>query len=51
MTEGRRLQRIGHTARDLVRLRRAIVVLMPSQGQGAPDVAYLLDRSQGYVAG
>jgi len=35
MTEGQRLQRIGRTARDPVKLRRAIVVLMSAQGQGA----------------
>jgi len=51
MTEGRRLQRIGRTARDPVRLRRAIVVLMPAQGQSVPDVAHLLDCSQQYVRG
>jgi hypothetical protein len=33
MTEGQRLQRIGRTTRDPVRLRRAIVVLMSAQGQ------------------
>src|SRR5262249_28145978 len=32
MTEGRRLQRIGRTAKDPVRLRRAVVVLMSAQG-------------------
>jgi len=36
MTEGRRLQRIGRTAGDPVKLRRAIVVLMAAQGQSAP---------------
>ena len=51
MTEGRRLQRIGRTSKDPVRLRRAIVVLMSAQGQSAPDVAYLLDCSQEYVRG
>ena len=35
MTEGRRLQRIGRTAKDPVKVRRAIVVLMSAQGQGA----------------
>jgi hypothetical protein len=39
MTEGQRLQRIGRRARDPVRLRRAIVVLMPAQGQTVPDIA------------
>jgi len=45
MTEGRRLQRIGRTAKDPVRLRRAIVVLMSAQEQSAPDIAHLLDCS------
>ena len=49
MTEGQRLQRIGRTARDPVRLRRAIVVLMSAQGQGVPDIAHLLDCSPEYV--
>jgi hypothetical protein len=39
MTEGRRLQRIGRPARDPVKLRRAIVVLMSAQGQSVPDIA------------
>jgi len=51
MTEGRRLQRIGRTAKDPVRLRRAIVVLMSAQGQSVPDIAHLLDCSQEYVRG
>jgi transposase len=51
MTEGQRLQRIGRTARDPVKLRRAIVVLMSAQGQGVPDIAHLLDCSQEYVRG
>ena len=42
MTEGQRLQRIGRTAKDPVKLRRAIVVLMSAQGQSAPDIAHLL---------
>jgi hypothetical protein len=33
--EGQRLQRIGRTAKDPVKLRRAIVVLMSAQGQSA----------------
>jgi len=49
MTEGQRLQRIGRTARDPVKLRRAIVVLMSAQGQSVPDIAHLLDCSQEYV--
>ena len=51
MTEGRRLQRIGRTASDPVKLRRAIVVLMSAQGQPVPDIAHLLDCSQEYVRG
>ena len=50
MTEGRRLQRIGRTAKDPVRLRRAIVVLMSAQEQSAPDIAHLLDCSPGVRA-
>jgi hypothetical protein len=37
VAEGRRLQRIGRTAKDPVRLRRAIVVWMSAQGQSAPE--------------
>jgi winged helix-turn helix protein len=51
MTEGRRLQRIGRTAKDPVKLRRAIVVLMSAQGQAVPDIAQLLDCSPEYVRG
>jgi transposase len=51
MTEGRRLQRIGRTAKDPVKLRRAIVVLMSAQGQSVPDIAHLLDCSPEYVRG
>ena len=36
LTEGRRFQRIGRTAKDPVRLRRAIVVLMSAQVQSVP---------------
>jgi hypothetical protein len=32
MTEGQRLKRIGHAARDPVKLRQAIVVMMSAQG-------------------
>src|SRR6516164_2320985 len=49
MAEGRRLQRIGRTAKDPVKLRRAIVVLMSAQGQSGPDIAQLLDCSPEYV--
>ena len=51
MTEGRRLRRIGRTAKDPLKLRRAIVVLMSAQGQAVPDIAHLLDCSQEYVRG
>jgi transposase len=45
------LQRIGRTAKDPVKLRRAIVVLMSAQGQSAPDIAHLLDCTPEYVRG
>jgi len=51
MAEGQRLQRIGRTAKDPVRLRRSIVVLMSAQGQPAPDIAHLLKCSAEYVRG
>jgi transposase len=51
MAEGRRLQRIGRTAKDPVKLRRAIVVLMSAQGQSVPDIAHLLKCSPEYVRG
>jgi transposase len=49
MTEGRRLQKITRTAKDPVRLRRAIVVLMSAQGQPAADIAHLLKATDDYV--
>ena len=49
MAEGQKLQRIGRTAKDPVRLRRAIVVLMSAQGQPVPDIAHLLKVSEDYV--
>jgi transposase len=49
MAEGQRLQRIGRTAKDPVKLRRAIVVLMSAQGQSVPDIAHLLVCSPEYV--
>ncbi|WP_328348297.1 IS630 family transposase [Micromonospora sp. NBC_00421] len=45
MAEGQRLRRITRTAKDPVKLRRAIVVLMSAQGQPAPDIAHLLTSS------
>ncbi|MBP1782032.1 transposase [Micromonospora sp. HB375] len=49
MAEGQRLQRISRTAKDPVKLRRAIVVLMSAQGQPAPDIAHPLKSSEDYV--
>jgi DNA-binding CsgD family transcriptional regulator len=49
MAEGRRLQRIGRTAKHPVKLRRAIVVWMLAQGQSVPDIAHLLGCSPGRV--
>lgn len=42
MAEGQRLQRIGRTTKDPVKLRRSIVVLMSAQGQPAADIAHLM---------
>ncbi|MFG1886238.1 IS630 family transposase [Micromonospora sp. NPDC049102] len=49
MPEGQRLQRITRIAKDPVKLRRAIVVLMSAQGQPAADIAYLLKATDDYV--
>jgi hypothetical protein len=49
MEEGRRLQRISRTAKDPVRLRRAIVVMMSGQGQTVPDITSLLQVGDDYV--
>jgi transposase len=49
MEEGRRLQRISRTAKDAVRLRRAIVVMMSAQGQSVPDITSLMQVSADYV--
>ncbi|MGC4792273.1 hypothetical protein ACLQ22_31195 [Micromonospora sp. DT178] len=46
MAEGQRWQRTTRTAKDAVKLRRAIVVLMSAQGQPAPDFARLLKTSE-----
>ncbi|WP_344079081.1 helix-turn-helix domain-containing protein [Luedemannella helvata] len=43
------LRRITRTARDPVKLRRAIVVLMSAQGQPAVDIAHLLKVCDDYV--
>ncbi|MFI9365569.1 transposase, partial [Kitasatospora sp. NPDC053057] len=47
--EGRRLQRIGRTSKDPVRLRRAIVVLMSAQGQPVKNITSLLRVGEDYV--
>jgi hypothetical protein len=49
MDEGRKLQRISRTAKDPVRLRRAIVVMMSGQGRTVPDITSLLPVSEDYV--
>lgn len=49
MEEGRRIQRITRTAKNAVRARRAIVVLMSAQGQSVPDITHLLQVSDDYV--
>src|SRR4051812_38402944 len=49
MDEGRKVQRITRTAKDPVRLRRAIVVMMSGQGQAVRDITSLLQVSEDYV--
>jgi hypothetical protein len=49
MEEGRKLQRITRTAKDPVKLRRAIVVMMSAQGQSVPDITSLMQVSDDYV--
>ncbi|MER7211699.1 helix-turn-helix domain-containing protein [Streptosporangium sp. NPDC000239] len=49
MEEGRRLQRSTHSAKDPVKLRRAIVVLMSAQGQSASAIKALMQVSDDYV--
>jgi len=49
MEEGRRLQRISRTAKDPVKLRRAIVVIMSAQGQSVRDITSLMQVSADYV--
>ncbi|MGW1530533.1 helix-turn-helix domain-containing protein [Streptomyces sp. NPDC002159] len=49
MEEGRRLQRISRTAKDPVKLRRAIVVLMSAQGQTVKDITTLMQVGEDYV--
>src|SRR5689334_18819776 len=49
MDEGRQLQRITRSAKDPVRLRRAIVVMMSGQGQTVRDTTGLLQVGEDYV--
>jgi transposase len=49
MDEGRKLQRITRTAKNPVRLRRAIVVLMSGQGQPVRAITSLMQVSEDYV--
>ncbi|MFI0425298.1 IS630 family transposase [Spongiactinospora sp. 9N601] len=49
MEEGRRLQKITRTAKDPVKLRRAIVVLMSAQGRPASAIQELMQVSDDYV--
>ena len=49
MDEGRKPARITRTAKNPVRLRRAIVVLTSAQGQTVRDITSLLQVSDHYV--
>jgi hypothetical protein len=49
MEEGRKLTRITRTAKDPVKLRRAIVVLMSGQGQAVRDITSLMQVGEDYV--
>lgn len=49
MDEGCKLARITRTAKDPVRLWRAIVVLMSGHGQAVRDIATLMQVSADYV--
>ncbi|WP_260606744.1 helix-turn-helix domain-containing protein [Streptomyces sp. WAC08241] len=49
MEEGRRLQRISRTAKDPVKLRWAIVMLMSAQGQTVRDITTLMRVGEDYV--
>ncbi|MEU9836377.1 helix-turn-helix domain-containing protein [Streptosporangium sp. NPDC048047] len=49
MEEGRKLQRITRSAKDQVKLRRAIVVMMSGQGRSGPDITSLMQVSDNYV--
>jgi transposase len=49
MAEGKRLQKITRTAKDPIKLRRAIVVLMSAQGQAVSDIVDLMRVDESYV--
>jgi hypothetical protein len=49
MEEGRRLARITRTAKNPVKLRRAIVVLMSAQGQAARNITHVMQVSDDHV--
>ncbi|GGT46770.1 hypothetical protein GCM10010176_107120 [Nonomuraea spiralis] len=49
MEEGRKLKRITRNAKDPIKLRRAIVVIMSGQGQSVPDITSLMQVSDDYV--
>lgn len=49
MEEGRRLAKITRTAKNPVKLRRAIVVLMSAQGQATRNITHLMQVSDDYV--
>jgi transposase len=49
MEEGRKLQRISRTAKDPVKLRLAIVVLMSARGQTVKDITMLMQVGEDYV--
>ncbi len=49
LDEGRRLARITRGAKNPVRLRRAMVVMMSGQGQTVRDITSLLQVSEDYV--
>lgn len=46
---GRRLQKISRTAKDPIRIRRDIVVLMSAQGQTVKDITSSMQVSDDYV--
>jgi hypothetical protein len=49
MDEGQKLQRITRTAKNPIRLRRAIVVLTSGQDQSVRNITSLLQVSEDYV--